>query len=171
MTDQTTRPILDFWCDFASTYSYVAAMRIAPLAERAGVSVRWRPFLLGPIFQAQGLDNSPFNIFPVKGQYMWRDLGRLCAGIDVPFVRPQVFPQSSVLAARVALVGLREGWGEDFSRAVFRAEFADGLLISETATIEAILSSLGVNAGEVLALALDASNKAAIRLFMQVTVR
>lgn len=47
-----TKPVIDFWYDFASTYSYVAAMRIAPLAEQSGVIVHWRPFLLGPIFQA-----------------------------------------------------------------------------------------------------------------------
>ena len=58
---------LDFWFEFASSYSYPAAMRIAPLAAASGVNVRWRPFLLGPIFKAQGWDNSPFNLFPAKG--------------------------------------------------------------------------------------------------------
>ncbi len=55
------RPVLDFWYDFASTYSYLSAMRIEALAEEAGLIVRWRPFLLGPIFQAQGLNGSPFS--------------------------------------------------------------------------------------------------------------
>ena len=49
-------PALDFWFDFASTYSYLAAGRIGPLAAEAGVEVRFRPFLLGPIFKAQGWD-------------------------------------------------------------------------------------------------------------------
>ena len=40
-------PSLDFWFEFASTYSYPAAMRIAPLAREAGVTVGFRPFLLG----------------------------------------------------------------------------------------------------------------------------
>ena len=56
-------PALDFWFDFASTYSYPAAMRIGPLAAAAGVAVRYRPFLLGPIFKAQGWDTSPFNVY------------------------------------------------------------------------------------------------------------
>ena len=46
---------LDFWFEFASTYSYPAAMRIIPLARAASVEVRFRPFLLGPIFKAQGV--------------------------------------------------------------------------------------------------------------------
>src|SRR5438105_11568864 len=118
--------MLDFCYAFASTYSYIAALRIAPLAESAGVTVRWRPFLLGPIFKAQGWDTSPFNLYPAKGRYMVRDCERLCAALGLTFHLPQPFPQNSLLAARVALVGLDEGWGEDFSRAVYQAEFADG---------------------------------------------
>ena len=59
---------IDFWFDFASTYSYPAAMRIGALAENAGVKVRFRPFLLGPIFKAQGWTTSPFNLYPAKGR-------------------------------------------------------------------------------------------------------
>ena len=44
----------EFWYEFASTYSYPAALRVASLAEERGVSIAWRPFLLGPIFAAQG---------------------------------------------------------------------------------------------------------------------
>ena len=71
---------LEFWYEFGSTYSYPAAMRIEPLAEEAGVELRWRPFLLGPIFKAYGWNDSPFNIFEAKGRYMWRDLTRICEG-------------------------------------------------------------------------------------------
>src|SRR5258707_2122195 len=118
-------PVLDFWFDFASTYSYPAAMRIGALADDAGVTVRFRPFLLGPIFKAQGWATSPFNLFPAKGRHMWRDLERLCADLDLPFQRPEPVPQASLLAARVAIAGLDHSWGEDFCRAVFRAQFAE----------------------------------------------
>jgi len=142
---------LDFWFELASTYSYPAAMRIAPLAERRGVDVRWRPFLLGPIFKAQGWPNSPFNIYPAKGRYMWRDLERLCASLDLPFVRPSVFPQNTILASRIALLGLREGWGENYCRAVYRAEFGEGRDIGEMASLTGILRALGQDGERVLA--------------------
>ena len=135
-------PHLDFWYEFASTYSYPAAMRLAPLAQRAGVAVRWRPFLLGPIFQAQGWDNSPFNIYPAKGRYMWRDLERLCARERLDFRRPRQFPQSGLIAARVALVAFDEGWGEEFSRAVYRAQFAQDRLIGDSAVIRELILEL-----------------------------
>ena len=104
---------IDFWHDLASSYSYPAAMRIEEAAGLAGVEVRWRPFLLGPIFKAQGWPDTPFNMLPVKGRHMWRDLERLCADLKLPFGRPEPFPQQSLLAARVATVGLDRGWGAD----------------------------------------------------------
>ena len=48
-------PTLSFWYEFASTYSYPAAMRIEPIAAAAGVTLDWRPFLLGPILARQPL--------------------------------------------------------------------------------------------------------------------
>lgn len=157
------KPTLDFWFDFASTYSYVTAMRIAALAEHAGVLVRWRPFLLGPIFHAQGMDNSPFNLFPVKGRYMWRDLERLCEDIGAKFRKPDPFPQNSLLAARVATVGLQADWGEEFCRSLFRAEFADGHDIGKVETIGAVLAGLGFVPTEVIAHAQSDATKALLR--------
>ena len=154
---------LDFWFDFASTYSYPAAVRIGALAAAAGVTVRFRPFLLGPIFKAQGWDTSPFNLYEAKGRHMWRDLERLCADLTLPFRRPEPFPQNSLLAARVALVGVAGGWGEEFCRAVFRAEFAEGRRIDDHGTIAAILAGLELDAAKVLAAAQADANKARLR--------
>jgi 2-hydroxychromene-2-carboxylate isomerase len=158
-----TEPALDFWFEFASTYSYPAAMRIDALAGKVGVEVRFRPFLLGPIFKAQGWDTSPFNLFPAKGRHMWRDVERICAELKLPFRRPDPFPQASLLAARVALVGLGDGrgkdssgkdsWGRDFCLAVYRAEFAEGLRIDEPETIRAILCDLKVDPDKAIATA------------------
>jgi 2-hydroxychromene-2-carboxylate isomerase len=154
---------LNFWLEFASTYSYPAAMRIGALARAAGVTVRWCPFLLGPIFKAQGWDNSPFNLYPDKGRYMWRDLERVCGALKLPFRPVDPFPQNSVLAARVALVALAQPWGEDFCRAVYRAEFGEGRNIAEAAIIAAVLKGFGQNADVVLAQAQSDTNKNALR--------
>ena len=151
-------PVLDFWFEFGSVYSYPAAMRIGVLAAVAGMDVRFRPFLLGPIFQAQGWNTSPFNLYPAKGRHMWRDIERICADLSLPFRRPDPFPQSGLLAARVALVGLghpskKAAWAEDFCRAVYRAEFAEGRRIDRPETIRDILAELKVDPEETLAAA------------------
>ncbi len=139
-----SKPILDFWFDFASVHSFLTAMRIAPLADQAGVDVKWRPFLLGPIFQAQGLMDSPMNLFPVKGRYLIHDVARTAKELGIGFQWPDHFPQSGLLAARIALVGLRDSWGEDFSRAVFHAEFVENRVISETPVLAEILTKLKI---------------------------
>jgi len=144
---------VDFWYEFASTYSYPAAMRCAALATAAGVTLRWRPFLLGPIFAEQGWRNSPFNLFPAKGRYMWRDLERICAARGLPFVRPDPFPQNSLLAARLALA-VPEALRPDFSRAVFAAEFGQGRPIAEKPVLAEILQKLGLYAPDYFNLAL-----------------
>ena len=122
------KPVLDFWFDFASVYSFLASMRIAPLADDAGVTVRWRPFLLGPIFAAQGMTDSPFNLFPVKGKHMIRDVQRSAEEIGVGFRWPDAFPQSAVLASR-RLIGLKDSWGR--ISAAFHTEAAENRVISE----------------------------------------
>src|SRR5436305_13400907 len=110
-------PQIDFWYEFASTYSYPAAMRIEDAARERGIDVRWRPFLLGPIFFDQGWRNSPFNIYPAKGRYMWRDVERICDSLGLPFAQPDPFPQNSLTAARLALA-IDEGPRGAFTRAV-----------------------------------------------------
>ncbi len=157
------RPALDFWFDFASTYSYPAAARIRRLAAEARVHLRFRPFLLGPIFKAQGWDTSPFSIDEAKGRYMWRDMERLCADLSLPFRRPDPFPQNSLLAARVAVFGLTQDWGEDFSVAVFRAQFEDGRQIDDAAMLSRILAELNVDADAALAAAQSGENKLRLR--------
>ena len=138
------RPCLHFWFEFASTYSYLSAMRIARLAQHKGIRLRWRPFLLGPIFADQGLSDSPFNIFPAKGRYMWRDLERRAAlqGL-APIHRPESFPQNGLLAARVATIGADQDWGPEFVRGVYSAQFAGGKDISDPTVLAEILQGIG----------------------------
>lgn len=154
---------LDFWFDFASTYSYMAAVRIRAKAADEAVSVRFRPFLLGPIFKAQGWDTSPFNLHEAKGRYMWRDLERECTDLGLPFQKPDPFPQNSLLAARVALVALDHPWGDEFCVAVFRAEFGEGRRIDSPATLAQILEHLKVEARPILEAAQSDANKPRLR--------
>jgi len=140
-----TKPSVEFWFEFASTYSYLSAMRIDAAAEKAGVEVVWKPFLLGPIFGAQGWETSPFNIYPDKGRNMWRDMERRARTLGLSFVKPEPFPQNSLLAARLTVVGLEQGWGQAFARGVYEVEFAHGLNISSERVLEGILFKVGAD--------------------------
>lgn len=145
----TQQPI-QFWFEFASTYSYLSAMRIEGMAKDAGVPIDWKPFLLGPIFRSQGWDTSPFNIYPAKGRYMWRDMERQCMKYGIPFKRPTKFPRNGVLAARVACIGASEEWCPKFTKAVFRANFAEDRDISDPVIISRILESLGLDGHQMI---------------------
>ncbi len=138
------RPVT-FWFEFASTYSYLSAMRVDAEAESRGIEVIWKPFLLGPIFKAQGWDTSPFSIYPEKGRNMWRDMERRAEKYAIAFDRSaeKLFPQNSVLAARAAIACLYETWGHDFCRGVFRAGFAEGRDISDPVTIADCVEAAG----------------------------
>jgi 2-hydroxychromene-2-carboxylate isomerase len=156
------KPSLTFWYEFASTYSWLAAERIEALAASAGVEVAWRPFLLGPIFAAQGWAGSPFNLYPAKGRNMWRDMERQCALMGLPPPkRPDPFPQNSLLAARIA-TALPSAVRARFSCTVYRAQFAQGRSIADRSVMAEILAVVGA-APQALVAAEAPATKAALR--------
>ena len=154
---------LNFWFDFASTYSYPSVIRIERLAAERGVNIVWRPFLLGPVFNAQGWNDSPFNIYPAKGRYMWRDLERVCLAEGIQFRRPSQFPRNGLLAARIACWYDEAPWLPDFLRAVFCANFQDDLDISEVAVVGKCLAAVGQSTEIILAQSQSAEAKAKLR--------
>jgi 2-hydroxychromene-2-carboxylate isomerase len=152
-----------FWYEFGSTYSYLTASRIEEIARAANVAVRWRPFLLGPIFAKLGWNDSPFNLQPAKGRYMWRDMERLSAGYGLPFLRPSVFPRNGLRAARIAVLAEAEGWCPDWTRTVFAANFAQDADIAGTTVLAGLLEVLGQDPGRVLNEADAPANKERLR--------
>jgi 2-hydroxychromene-2-carboxylate isomerase len=155
-------PAAEFWYEFASTYSYPAAMRVGSLAKARGVELAWRPFLLGPIFAQHGWRDSPFNIYPAKGRYMWRDMQRICEALGLPLKRPEPFPQNSLLAARVALALQGEARIE-YSRRLYALEFGEGLPIADRSAIAALLAKLGHGPDEILMRAESEPQKAMLK--------
>ncbi len=153
----------EFWFEFASTYSYPAALRVEGVARARGVAVTWRSFLLGPIFRDQGWNDSPFNLYPAKGRYMWRDLERTCAELGFPFRRPSRFPRPSLLATRVACGFASEPWLPEFVRSVYRANFTEDRDVAEPAVVRACLDSLDLPGAELIDEAQSPEGKAALR--------
>jgi len=154
---------IDFWFEFGSTYSYPAAMRIEALAQAQGIGIEWKAFLLGAVFREQGLSDSPFNLYPAKGEYMWHDLERTCGALGIPFRRPSQFPRNGLLAARIACRFAEASWLPAFVRSVYTANFADDLDIADPAVIARCVDGVGQPAGEVLAAAQSPESKDMLR--------
>jgi 2-hydroxychromene-2-carboxylate isomerase len=154
---------IELWFDFASTYSYLSVMRIEGIARRHGLALDWRPFLLGPVFQAAGWNAPPFLALPAKGRYMWVDLARQCRKYGLPWQQPASFPKRSVLACRVGVLGQDSVWIGDYCRAVMQANFALDLDIDAPEVITGVLEQLGLPAAALLAEADSESNRARLR--------
>ncbi|MES2116272.1 MAG: 2-hydroxychromene-2-carboxylate isomerase [Pseudomonadota bacterium] len=155
--------VLDFWFDFASNYSYLSVMRVGALARAAQVEVRWRPFLLGPLFQSFGWHTSPFVLQKEKGAYVWQDMARQCRKYGLPWRQPGTFPRRSVLPVRVALYGAEQPWIAPFCEQVMLRNFADDRDIDAPASVAAILDGLQLDSAAIIAAAQTAQSKAQLR--------
>ena len=154
---------LQFWFEFASSYSYPAVMRADKLAAARGVVLEWKPFLLGPLFHAQqGIKDSPFNVVPVKGSYMWRDVERTCEKYGLPFKRPGRFPQNGLMAARITL-SLPQDARPNFVKAVYQANFVHDRDISDPQIRHAAARRAGLDPLETLAAMTSESIKQKLR--------
>ncbi len=156
-------PPIEVWFDFASHYSYLAVMRVEDAALALGVTVRWKPVLLGPIFRSLGWQSSPFVEQKAKGEYAWRDIERQCRKHGLELSRPSVFPRPSLTPLRVALAGADEPWIGDFCREVMRMNFARDLDIDSVDAMSGALGRLGLPVQPIIARALSEENKLALR--------
>jgi 2-hydroxychromene-2-carboxylate isomerase len=162
---------MEFWFDFGSNYSYLSVMRIEPLAAEHGVSIEWRPFLLGPIFKSLGWDTSPFVLQRAKGAYMWRDMERQCARYRLPWKQPTVFPRRALLPLRVALLGAEEPWIGAFCREIMLMNFRDDRDIDAPEPVADALAGLGLAAQEIIAQAQSEAHKTRLRTQTELAAR
>jgi 2-hydroxychromene-2-carboxylate isomerase len=158
------RRTLYLWLEFGSTYSHISVQRIQALSKSFDVDIAFRPFLLGPIFGAQGWNDSPFNIYPAKGEYMWKDMERRCEKYSIAFNKPSQMPRNGVLAARVAQIADGQEWQADFIRNVYNSNFVADQDISDREVLKSVLANVGCeNPEQVLEDSLSKKNKLLLR--------
>ena len=142
---------IEFWFDFSSPYGYLGSRRIKALAAKHGAAVRWRPFLLGVLFQTTG--QTPLLEQPLRGPYAVRDIARAARLHGIPFRLPRPFPFASVAAARLFY------WLEErdpaaaiaFAKAVYARAFEDGSAVSGAEEAADVAAGLGLDRAEILA--------------------
>jgi 2-hydroxychromene-2-carboxylate isomerase len=150
-TSRTFAPEIELWFDFGSNYSYLSVMRIEALAATRGVRIRWRPFLLGPVFRNLGFDNSPFVLQKEKGAYVWKDMERQCRKYGLALKRPSAFPRAALLAMRVALLGADRDWIAAYCRKIMQLNFVEDRDIGSAEVVSAALDELGLPAQQIIA--------------------
>ena len=156
---------LEFWFEFASPYSYLAAMRIEDLAAKQSVTIDWRPFLLGAIFKKDlGYADSPFNRHQKKGEYLWQDMKRQSRLRDLPPpVKPSPFPQNAILAARIATALLGDEGMPAFVRAIYQNHFQLGRNVDDKAMIIETLDGLDLDSDAILTKANETETKVKLK--------
>lgn len=160
-------PTIEFWLEYASTYSYLSVARIGRLADERGFHIDWQPFWLYPVREQAGLPH-PFPDGSPRERYMWCDLARRARLLGLAYRRPEVYPFNSVAIGRVAFVGAREGWCRAFTETAFRLHWTQGVLMTSAENVSAALASAGQDPDRVLTLASSPEIKEA---FKQQTAR
>jgi len=116
------------------------------LAARHGRPVRWRPILLGVIFQTTG--SAPLTLqAPAKAAYYKVDFARSARFLGVPYRLPGKFPLPTQQAARAYywLHGQDCALARAFAHATYQALFVDDRDISAPETVLDIAAGLGVD--------------------------
>ncbi len=152
---------IDFWFTMGSTYTYLTVMRLPNVKDQSGITFRWRPFHLLTILQE--MKHVPFADKPAKAAYMWRDIERRAKMYGIPVRVPAPYPaKQSIAANRVAILGLREGWGEDFIRAAYRRWFQLGQETGTEANLSESLKEVGQDPARIIAASNDSDVLAAL---------
>lgn len=109
---------IDFYFDFISPYSYLAAIQLADLSLKNNVVLTWEPVSLPKLIHQSG-NVSPATI-KNKAMYSLRDLKRWAGHLNVPFkmIRPGSFDSRPALRIAGALQGKDR---VQFCMAVFEA--------------------------------------------------
>ncbi len=154
-------PVIEFFFDCSSPWTYLAFRAVQPLAAQLQVSISWRPVLVGGIFNSvnKGIYTAREDMNSPKNRYVLKDLQDCAreAGVAIVFP-PKVFPVNSVKAMRGCLWMARDAEAKgvknpclDFVEATFAAYFTRQEDISQDDVLAAICTQSGVDAAAFMA--------------------
>ena len=140
---------LEFFYDFVSPYSYLASTRVEAEVARVGGTVRFRPFLLGGVFNATG-NKAPIEV-AAKAPYLATDCSRWAKRLGVPFAWPPRFPLLTVLPLRAAFAAEKLGKLVPYTHAMYRAYWVEGRDISDAAVVADVATQAGLDGAALVA--------------------
>jgi 2-hydroxychromene-2-carboxylate isomerase len=145
---------LECFFDCSSPWTYFAFESLLRMQDEIGVTIQWRPFLVGGVFNAvnKSVYNSRDAPVPAKSAYGKKDQQDWARYLGLPIhYRPSVFPVNSVKAMRACIVLEPEGNLVRFARATFKAYWTDDKDISQVPVLTEICAGLDIDAGKLLA--------------------
>jgi len=145
--------MIEFFFDCSSPWTYLGFHNIQPLARELGVPIRWRPILVGGIFNTvnPSVYASREHPVPAKQAYAKKDLQDWARLAGLTIGSPAVFPVNSVKVMRGCILLDAQGLLVPFARAVFEAYWGRGEDISQDAVVRTLCAQVGVDADGLLA--------------------
>ena len=142
--------MIDFYFSIGSTYTYLSVTRILDVEKKHDVKFNWKPFSVRAIMKE--MNNIPFpSDKKNKVDYMWRDIERRAEGYGFFAKTPVPYPLSEFdLANKLAILGLKEGWGIDYVRLTYKRWFQDGKEPATEPNISEIFQELKVDKKKVM---------------------
>jgi len=151
MTSPTPGPVLTWYYDYSSPYTYLASTRIEGLCRRYGARLEWKPILVGGIFNAANQSVYESRNTPAKVRYGAKDVADWARYYGVPFRFPSIFPINSVKALRGAFLAIEAGVVSAWSHRVFRAYWAEDRDIADDAVLAEIAAASRLDPERLLA--------------------
>jgi 2-hydroxychromene-2-carboxylate isomerase len=141
-------PPIEFFFDCSSPWTYLAFENIQPMAAELGFEIKWRPILVGGIFNTinPSVYEGRERPVPAKARYSGKDLQDWArvAGLKIK-MPPSVFPVNSVKVMRGCIALEPRGKLVDFARAAFQAYWSEDQDISQDAVIGQVCARAGVD--------------------------
>ncbi len=140
--------------DCSSPWTYFAFESLLRMQEETGVSIQWRPILVGGVFNAvnPSVHNARENPVPAKSAYGKKDQQDWARHLGLPIhYRPTVFPVNSVKAMRACVALEPEGKLVPFARETFKAYWIDDQDISQVPVLADVCRKVDVEPDRLLA--------------------
>ena len=141
---------INFYFSIGSTYTYLSVTRILNVEKKHNIKFNWVPFSVRAIMKE--MNNIPFpKDKKNKVDYMWRDIERRAEDYGFFAKTPVPYPLSEFdLANKIAILGLKEGWGIDYVRLTYKRWFQEGKEPATEPNISEICNELKLDKEQVI---------------------
>jgi predicted DsbA family dithiol-disulfide isomerase len=158
----STTPVVEVFFDYVCPWCYLRTMRTERLQREYGVKLRWTVFPLHPETPEEGMELSElFAGREAEIADMQARLTELASAEGLPLVtRSRTY--NSRRAQELGKWAERQGQGDPFRRALYRAYFVEGKNIARVDELVQIAASVGLPPDEARAILATRSFAAAV---------
>jgi 2-hydroxychromene-2-carboxylate isomerase len=136
---------VEFFFDFSCPWTYLACTRLREAAMRTGATIVWKAFALADLRPEPDRRETRLAADAACASWQLRDLQAWADYCDLSLQLPADWPSPAALALRGAVVAAEQGRAEAFVPRTFRALYGEGRDIADTAVLQEIAASSGLN--------------------------